>query len=139
MDDYIARIPDPMGKHVARLDELMRARFPDAVVTHPGKIDVEGWLSYALPGGDSPGAAFAGIRFRRDKSTALTLFLSMKPDDDPKRWVHESHGKVQRLPYSLGLPRPFEKDVPDEEWQYVLNLVVQAHDAEVAGQASRAD
>ena len=139
MDDYIARIPDPMGKHVARLDELIRDRFPDAVVNHPGKIDAEGWLSYALPGGESSGAAFAGIRFRRDKSAALTVFLSVKPDDDPKGWAHDNHGKVQHLPYALGLPRPFAKDVSDDEWKYTLGLVAQAHDAEAAALKSRAD
>ena len=139
MDDYIARIPDPMGKHVARLDEMIRDRFPDVMVTHPGKIDVEGWLNYSLPGEDSPGAAFAGVRFRRDKSAALTVFLSVEPGDDPRSWVHESVGKAQRLPFSLGLPRPFEKDVSDDEWQYVLGLVVQAHDSEVAAQSSSSD
>jgi hypothetical protein len=128
-----------MGQHVARLDELIRERFPDVVVTHPGRIDVEGWLSYALSGGDSLGATFAGIRFRRDKSTALTVFLSVKPNDDPKCWAHESHGKVQHLPYSLGLPRPFAKDVSDDEWQYLLDLIVQAHDAEAAAQTRSAD
>jgi len=139
MDEYIRLVPEPLGSYLARLDELVRERFPDVVVTHPGTVDVEGWLSYMLPGDEECPTAFAGVRFRRDRSAALTVLLSVQPDEDPLNWAHEKLGKVKHLPHAFGIPRPHRKDVSDEEWNYTLGLIAQAHDAEAAARESRSD
>jgi len=139
MDEYIRKVPEPLGSYLARLDELVRERFPEVVVAHPGTVDVEGWLSYALPGDGETPAVFAGVRFRRDRAAALTVLLAAKPDEDPQRWTHENLGKVRRLPYAFGIPRPHRKDVSDEEWQYILTLMAQAYAAEADALESNSD
>jgi len=139
MDDYISKVPEPLGSHLTRLDELVRERFPGVVVTHPGTVDVEGWLSYELPGEEETPIAFAGARFRRDKSGALTVLLSVKPDEDPQNWAHENLGKVKRLPYAFGIPRPHRKDVSGDEWDYTIGLIAQAYATEAAARESRSD
>ena len=139
MDEYIRKVPEPLGSCLARLDELVLERFPEVVVTHPGTVDVEGWLNYALSGDEETSISFAGVRFRRDRSAALTVLLSAKPDEDPQRWAHENLGKVRRLPYAFGIPRPHRKDVSDDEWEYTLGLIAQAHAAEADALQSSPD
>ncbi|MBN1857404.1 MAG: hypothetical protein JW846_10695 [Dehalococcoidia bacterium] len=129
MDEYIRKIPEPIGFHLARLDKLMQEHFPGVVRSNSGTVDAEGWLDYAVPRGDGQNVSFAGARFRRDKSVAWTVLLSVKPDEDPQEWVHENVSKVARLPFAFGLPRPHRKDISDDEWQYVLELVSQAYAA----------
>ena len=137
MDEYVRKVPEPMGSILVRLEELVRERFPDVVVRHPGKVDVEGWLEFGLPGPGEGGAAFAGVRFRRDRSAALTILLAAAPARDPEQWVHPNVAKAARLPHAFGLPRPFSRDVSDANWAYTLDLIGQSRSAVLEAGDSR--
>jgi hypothetical protein len=132
MDEYLLKVPEPMGSFLSKLTELVMTRYPDVLVRHPGKVDTEGWVEFAFSGG----AAFAGVRFRRDRSTALTILLAAQPSDDPQQWAHPSVAKGARQPFGFGLPRPFSKDVCDAEWTYALGLIDQSRKAVAEAEGS---
>ena len=132
MDEYIAKCPQPLRTLLAEFDTRVRATCTDATMSHSPTTDLEGWLDYALPGEAASAVVFAGVRFRRDKASA-TVALAKRPDHDPMEWVHENLGKVRRLPFAFGLPRPFKKDVGEDEWLYVADLVRQACEKARAG------
>jgi len=127
VDDYIEKCPRPLRVLLNEFDARVRAAFSDVIVTHSPGTDLEGWIDYALPSEGTPGVVFAGVRFRREKPNA-TVALATKPGSDPMEWVHPNLGKVKRLPFALGLPRPFRKDVSDDEWKYVMDLIRQARE-----------
>ena len=127
MDDYIEKCPKPLRIRVNEFDTRVRVTCPDAIVTHSSGTDLEGWIDYALPSGATAGGVFAGVRFRREKPT-VTVALATKPRSDAMEWVHPNLGKVRRLPFALGLPRPFRNDVNEDEWKYVMDLVRQAYE-----------
>lgn len=132
MDEYIAKCPQPLCTLLAEFDARVRATCTDATMSHSATTDLEGWLDYALPGEAAPAVVFAGVRFRREKASA-TVALAKRPDHDPMEWVHENLGKVRRLPFAFGLPRPFKKNVGEDEWLYVADLVRQACEKVRAG------
>ena len=127
MDEFIEKCPKPLRVLLAELDTRVRAQWPEVTLTHAPTTDLEGWIDYAAPSGEASGVVFAGVRFRR-QIPSLTVVLASKPRNDPMEWVHANVGKVKRLPFALGLPRPFRKDVSEDEWKYVLDLVAQAYE-----------
>lgn len=56
----------------------------------------------------------------------MTVVLPVQPERDPAGWVHQDVGKNRPLGYALGLPRPFQKGLSDEEWDYVFDLISQS-------------
>ena len=129
MNDCISKCRDPLRSMLVALNTWVTTTYPDTTVTEPGSVDREGWINYSAPRSGGGAVTFAGARFRRDKSMAMTVVLSVKPQRDPKEWVHADMGKLRPLGFALGLPRPFEKAVPEDEWEYVFDLVAQAHAA----------
>ncbi len=123
MDEFIEKCPKPLRVLLGEFDARVRAQWPDVAVTYAPTTDLEGWIDYAAPSG----GVFAGVRFRR-QMPSLTVVLAAKPQNDSMDWVHANAGKVKRLPFALGLPRPFRKDVSEDEWKYVLDLVRQAYE-----------
>ncbi len=134
MADCISRCRDPLRSIMATLDAWVTATYPDTVVTEADSIDKEGWINYSVPDERGSALPFAGVRFRRDKPMGLTVVLAARPERDPQEWVHADLGKLRPLGFALGLPRPFKKDLSDEDRQYLFDLVSQAREA-VAGTA----
>ena len=128
MSDCISRCRDPQRAILAAIDAWVTSMYPDAVASEPDSMDKEGWINYAIPNQSGGATAFAGTRFRRDKPTALTVVIAAKPERDPWEWVHRDMGKLRPIGFAFGLPRPFRKDVSDDEWKYVFDLLGQAHD-----------
>lgn len=127
MDEFIEKCPRPLRVLLAEFDARVRALWPDVTSTHAPTTDLEGWIDYAAPTGGPSGGVFAGVRFRRE-TASLTVAIAVKPRNDPMEWAHANVGRVKRLPFALGLPRPFRKDVSEDEWKYVLDLVRQAYE-----------
>jgi hypothetical protein len=123
VDEYIAECPQPLGAILAEFHARVLALWPDVTSRHSPTRDLEGWIDYAAPSG----SAFAGVRFRRE-TPSLTVVLAAKPKNDPMEWVHPNVGRVRRLPFALGVPRPFRKDIGEDEWKYVLDLVRQVYE-----------
>ena len=126
MNDCIEKCRDPLRSILATLQNQILTAWPDTVVNGPSSLDKEGWLDYAVPDGKGGAAVFAGARFRRDKPMGATIVLAAMPGHDSMEWVHAGMGKVRPLGFAFGLPRPFEKEVPEESFRYVLDLVSQS-------------
>ncbi len=132
MSKCISKCRDPLYSMLTMLHERIMKTWPDTVVSEPESMDREGWIDFAV--GDSPRGQvpFAGVRFRRDKAMGMTVVLAAQPEHDPDEWVHTSVGQIRPLGYALGLPRPFQKDISEEDWCYLFDLLTQARSA-VAG------
>lgn len=132
MSDSISKCREPLRSMLTALDSWVTTNYPAVVVHELDSMDKEGWIDYAVLDGLGKEVTFAGARFRRDKPMGMTAVLSAKPERDPEEWVHADIGKVRRLGFAFGLPRPFQKTVSQDEWQYVFDLVAQAYAAAVA-------
>jgi hypothetical protein len=129
MTDCIDACREPLRSILRVLHTWVVTTYPDTVVTEPGELDREGWIDYGVPDGKGGVDVFAGVRFRRDKPMGVTVVLAAKPEHDPMEWVHSGPVKVRPLGFAFGLPRPFEKSVPDESYKYVFDLVSQSRAA----------
>jgi hypothetical protein len=126
MSNCISRCRDPQRSILLAIDTWVTTTYPDAVVSEPDSMDREGWVNYAIPDQRGGATPFAGMRFRRDKPMGLTVVLASRPARDPEEWVHPDMGKMRPIGFAFGLPRPFKKDVSDEEWNYLFELLRQA-------------
>ncbi len=132
MSKCISKCRDPLYSMLTMLHERIIATWPDTVVTEPESMDREGWIDFAMPDRQGSQVVFSGVRFRRDKAMGMTVVLAAQPERDPDEWVHASVGQSRPLGYALGLPRPFQKEISEEEWRYLFDLLAQARSA-VAG------
>lgn len=129
MLDSISKCREPLRTILADLHTWITSTYPDTVVTETESMDREGWINYAVPDGQGGSRVFAGARFRRDKPMGVTIVLAVKPEHDAMEWVHQDMGKLRPLGFAFGLPRPFEKSVPEESMRYVTDLVAQSRRA----------
>ncbi len=133
MSDCMSKCRDPLRSMLVVLDTWVTTTYPDTVVSEPDSVDKEGWINFSAPRDGGGAVTFAGVRFRRDKPMGMTVVLAALPERDPDEWVHADVGKLRPIGFAFGLPRPFRKEVADEDWQYVYDLVAQAR-ATVIGQ-----
>lgn len=129
MSQCAPKCREPLCSMLITLTDWVTSTYPDTMIDEPHFLDREGWIDYAASDGQGGKAVFAGARFRRDKPMGMTVVLVAKPQHDPKEWVHEDIGKLRPLGFAFGVPRPFEKGLSEEEWQYVFDLIVQAREA----------
>lgn len=128
MIDAISKCREPIRSILDALHTWVTTAYPDTVVSEPGSIDKEGWIDYSVPVAQGGAKTFAGVRFRRDRPS-VSVVLAAKPAHDPMEWAHQDMGKLRRLGFAFGLPRPFEKGVSEDGMKYVFDLVAQSRSA----------
>jgi hypothetical protein len=129
MLESISKCREPIRSILDALDLWVTTTYPDTVVSETPSLDKEGWIDYAVPQSQGGAKTFAGARFRRDKPTSMTVVLAARPAHDPMEWVHAEMGRLRPLGFAFGLPRPFEKRVPEDEMKYVFDLIAQSRSA----------